>query len=338
MSDQVIDPSAPAPVKAPTAEDLDLSKFFGPATDPAPQNVTGVQEVALPATDAGPPAPAQSAAATPEPAPAPEPKKPEVESEIAAALREMREERAARDHVKQEVLSWKGKYESVVSELEAVKSAPKFEDDPIAYVRARKWTPEQQTEIVQLLAYDLAPEKAPPGFMMKVMESRDAARKRLDQEAREAREAEMAKAQEAQVLHQYVMQLDAAVSTFDAGRFPANEDWYGDNRRAYVEDLYRMANVMAEEAQASGRVANLTVEYLASQMEARNASRLAEIESRRSKRKPAAQNADTRVGTVQSAGSPASTNGLRQSGGPRPPALTEEERVKRAIEAAFPSR
>lgn len=327
-------PAPNAPPKAPEVADLDLNKFFGPpAGVDVPDPATAKLE-----TPPGDQKPVNEATPDQKPADAPVgDQKPAVESEIAAALREMREERAARSEAKQEVQTLRGKYEALQAEYQSLQRAHKFEDDPISYVRAHKWTPEQTTEIIQLLAYDLAPEKAPPGFMMKVLESRRAADKRREEQERTERESTQSRAQEVQYLQSFASQLDNAAQSFKPGAFPANEDWYGDNRRAYVIDMFNLANEQAERARSQGQMADLSAESLAATLEKQNAGKLAALESRRSKRKPAAESTEVRAGASQSTGSPASTQGLRQ-GGPRPPAMTEEERVKRAIEVAFPVR
>lgn len=312
----------------PNADTLDLSKFFGAVTiDEAP--------VIAPPSDPQPeqkPDPAQ--APTTEKAPE---QKAEVESEIAAALREMREERAARDQVKQEAQTWKGRYEALQEEFEAFKSAPRFEDDPLEYIHLRKLSPEQVTEIVQLLAYDLNPAAAPQDFRFKIFESKQARKEREQREAQQRAQAEQAQAQQQQVFQQFVRGLDSAVQTFSAESYPANEAWYGEDRTSYVHDLFNLANELAEQARAQGGVADVSAEALAAKLEQKNAAKLAAIEARRSKRAPKAEPAPVAAGGVQSTGVPASTQGMGL-GGPRPPAMTEEDRVKRAIAAAFPAR
>lgn len=318
----------PAPITEPTADTIDYSKFFGPA--PTETVVPDVPSTKAEVDDAGNPV-----------IKAPPPETPPVESEIAAALREMREDRAEKSRHREEATSWRAKYDAAVADYEALKSAPSFEDDPIAYARSRKWTPEQQSEIVQMLAYDLNPSAAPQKFMMKIMDSRQAAKDRRDKETRAAEQAEAARAAEAQQLNNYVLQLDAAVSTFGPGAYAANEDWYGDNRQTYVMDLFNLANELADEATKKGVYLDqkdLTAAALAAKLEQRSAEKLAALETRRSRRtKTAAPATPREQGGVQSTGSPVSTKGLNQ-GGPRPPAETEEERKRRAAEVVFGKR
>lgn len=319
----------PEPVKEPQVGDLDLSKFFGPVPteEPPVSNEAPVSETGNPAESG-------------KPADEPAQQEPEVKNELAQALNEWRAERKVADAAKQEASSWRAKYEALQAEHEAVRNAPAFEDDPLAYVHSRKLKPEQVSEIVQLLAYDLNPAAAPEGFRFKVFEARQARKEREAEEARKAQEMERARAQEIQQLQAFVGSLDAAAATFEPGRFPANEDWYGDNRKAYVADLFKIANELAEEAQAQGRDADLTAATLAAKLEQRSAEKLAALEARRGKRKPQAEKpADIgrAPGTTQSTMSPVSTQGLNQ-GGPRPPALTEEDRIKRAIAAGFGGR
>lgn len=315
---------APAP-QAPDIAQLDLSKFFGPAPSaPVPLPTIEVDqkpEVVVPGQKP----------ATPDPAPVVEAK-----SEIADALNEWRAEKRIADTAKQEATTWRGKYEAVTEELSALRSAPSFEDDPIAYARARKWTPEQQTQIVQLMAYDLAPDKAPQDFRFKIFEARQ---KEKEARAQSEREAQMAQAEQAtniQKLQAFIGGLEAAASTFSPGAFPANEDWYGENRKAYVTDLYQVANELADEASAKGERADLAAATLAAKLEQRNAEKLTALETRRGKRKPAPAPKPADV-VEQNDSGPASTHGLN-AGGPRPPALTDEERVRRATQAAFGGR
>lgn len=320
---------APAPVE-PSADNLDLSKFFGTvevitsAPPPAGQDQvpaeTAQAETVAPAGDPPPP---------PEAPPAPE-------SEIAAALRAMREDRARETKIKEEATSWKAKFEQLQATVETERSAPSFETDPLRYVRARKLTPEQQLELGKTLLYDLAPEKAPEDFRFRVFEARQKAREEEQRQAHEAERAAEAQAAEARQLHSFLLGLDSAASTFTPGAYPASEDWYGDNRQAYVTDLFHLANAMAEEAASQGKVADLRAENLAAMIEQKRVAELEAITTRRSKRsqavKPATASAVAPSGMQTT--SPASTQGMRQ-GGPRPPALTDEERIERAMKVAF---
>jgi hypothetical protein len=322
MPDQ---PQGSQPAAAPQAPDvakLDLSKFFGPAAG-----------ADVPAAEAAPEvAPAE--AVTPSPPPVPDPV-PEVKNELAEALNEWRAEKKTAEVAKTEAQSWRGKYEALQGELETVKSAPAFHDDPLGYARAHNWTKEQQTEIVQLLAYDLAPDRAPTDFRFKVFESRQQAEKAREKSEREAHAARQAEMQQVQSVQTYVASLDAAISTFPAGAYAANEDWYGENRQAYLADLFTVANELAEEATAKGERAALDAATLAAKLEQRSATKLAALEQRRSKRKPpGVKPADV---AVQSDNGPANTQGLN-TGGPRPPAQTEDERIRRATEVAFGGR
>src|SRR5512139_711794 len=92
-------------VKEPQVADLDLNKFFGPAAK---------MEYAPPATPEAPKPEEKPADAAKEPEPKPEP-----ESEIAAAIREMREIRAADAKHKEEANTWKGRFEDLHQEFEA---------------------------------------------------------------------------------------------------------------------------------------------------------------------------------------------------------------------------
>ncbi len=332
MSDQAPGSAPAGSPQAPDVSKLDLSKFFGPAAgvDTAPP--------AAPIADPSTVVPgAELEAAKAPPAPTPDPV-PEVKNELAEALNEWRAEKKTAETARQEVQSWKGKYEALQSELEAVKSAPAFHDDPLGYARAHNWTKEQQTEIVQLLAYDLAPDKAPQDFRFKIFEARQAQEKAREKAQREAEMARQSEAQQLQAVQTYVASLDAAISTFPAGAYAANEDWYGENRQAYLADLFKVANELAEEATAKGERAALDAATLAARLEQMSATKLAALEQRRSKRKPkAAPEQKPADVVVQNDSGPANTQGLN-TGGPRPPAQTEEERIRRATAVAFGGR
>lgn len=320
---------APAPgPQAPDIASLDLSKFFGPAAEPETPDttVTAIDETAGTVTMEKPAAPAP----TPDPAP-------EVKNEIAEALNEWRAEKKIAESAKQEASSWREKHDAVMQELETERSKPAFEDDPIAYIRARKLSPEKQAELVQLLAYDLAPEKAPTDFRFKILEARQREEKAREKAEREAQAAQAAQAETVQKLNAFIGGLDAAAASFEPGSYPANEDWYGENRQAYVTDLYYLANELAEEATAKGLRADLAAATLAAKLEQRNAEKLAALESRRGKRQPKAAPVKPADVVMQNDGGPVSTQGLN-TGGPRPPAQSDEERVRRATAAAFGGR
>lgn len=339
MPDQTPAPQAPTDSKPvvtePTAETLDLSKFFGPPVDAAVSGPPGT--VPAPEQKPADAAPAPEAPKE-EPKTAPEPAA-EAKNEIAEALNEWRAERKVAESAKQEAQSWRQKYEEAVGELEAVKSSSSFEDDPLGYIHSRKMAPERVAEIVQLLAYDLNPTAAPQDFRWKIHEAKMAREKA--EAKRQAEEAQMqAQAREGvQKLQAFISGLDAATQAFPAGQYPANEDWYGENRKAYVSDLYSLANELAEEAASRGERADVSAGTLAAKLEKQNAEKLAALEQRRSKRSPkAVQEPEQKPADVmQNVGSPASTQGLNQ-GGPRPPALTDEERIRRATAVAFGGR
>lgn len=214
-----------------------------------------------------------------------------------------------------------------------------FEEDPVGYAKARKWTQEQQLLYGQSLLYDLAPDKADPEFRIRMFEV-----KQKRKEAEQAKEAETAAVRAQQEAAQRQVQdfyqdTVAAVRTFDAGSFPESEAWFGEDVDTYVQSLMATARNVAARANQEGRVADLSPAALARTLEAETARRLAARDSRKQARQaPRAQAVAAQpAGGTQSADT-MSTRNMTGSGSPRPPATDERERIRRAAEVAFKTR
>jgi hypothetical protein len=282
---------------------------------------------------AGAASPAPQTAAPTEPTPTPA-APPESVSAMADAIRATRQEREARARESQRAKDLETKLREAETRLAAMESGggPRFEDDPIGYVKSKKLTKEQQLFYGQSLLYDLAPDQAPPDFRVTMMEQRQ--RIKDQEEARQRQEFEAQRAQEAQYqqVNGYVQELDQAVTSFKPGSFPESEVWFGEDRNIWVQSMFATANNLAEVAAAQGQVADLSAANVARVLEAEVARKMAERDRRAASRK----GADPIGSGVQSAGTEAmSTRNMTGSGAPTPPATTEEERIRRAAEVAF---
>lgn len=246
-------------------------------------------------------------------------------------MRAEREARKAREAEAARAKDWESKYTDLQSEMERMKRDSDFEADPVAYARARGWDKEKQLLMGQTLLYDLAPEKAPPDLRFRLFESAQARKEREAQEARE-REAQEAQAQQAQAQYEgFVTAVDQAAGSFEAGSFPESESWFGEDHDTYVRSLVATAINMANVAQRENRVADLSPASIAKTLEAEVARKMKARDERVQKRtkpaQPAPQGAQSGGGMQPTE----STKGTYGSGGPKPPAMTDEERVRRAI-------
>jgi hypothetical protein len=269
----------------------------------------------------------------------------EKEPSIAELIRAQREDREARKRFETESKDLKSQLEAARKELEEARRAQAaFDDDPISYAKGRKWSREQQLFYGQTLLYDLAPDQAPPDFRQRMFEER-MTRKEREEQARKEEEAARSQ-QEAQVrnVQAYFQQLDQTFQTVDEVSYPESTAWFSDpdsgtlDRNNYLESLMHTANNMAEAALQEGKMADLSPANVARVLEAEVARRMALRDRRAASRKPSAETpaAPGRSG-VQPAES-LSTRNMNGSGTPQPPAMSEEERVRRAAAVAFRTR
>lgn len=279
----------------------------------------------------------------------------EAKVKLADALRQDREERASRARQADEAKQYKTELDKVKAELESFKTGA-FENDPIAYVRGRKLSPEAQSMLGQALLYDLVPEKAPPEFRQKLFE-----RKMTDsQKAQEEQtKADQVKAQadfERQQIQNYADTLAAEAKTsvgtyVESDAFFTKTDTDGTvvvDHDAYAQSLFATANNLANAANAAGQQADLSPANVARVLEEEVATRMKRRDVRVAARiKPAVGNqAGTQngsgqtvlPGTKQSATESAESTAGLGGGGPRQPAKTEDERIARAAEALWGGR
>lgn len=283
----------------------------------------------------------------PQTAPAPTPTPPAAqaapaqgkEPPLAEVIRANREARQAAQAAQAAKSSTDAELKAAREELARLKAdRDAFEADPVGYAKARKWSPEQQLLYGQSLLYDLAPEKADPDFRIKMFE---------DRQKREAAEKEKAEAERAAKAEQEAIQAQvqefyqdtaAAVRTFEAGSYPESEAWFGGDFNAYMQSIMATAQNVANAAQREGKVADLRPATLASLLEKATASRMAARDARKQAHAPKGQaDAGKPAGGEQPVDT-MSTRNLTGAGTPRPPAMTEKERIERAAQVAFRSK
>lgn len=297
---------------------------------PTPEQRVAAATAAM--TGQKPPAPA---------APAPEAPKP-PEPALADVIRAQREARQAAQAEAQKRGSLEQELHATRAELARAKADRQaFEDDPVGFAKSRGWTKDQQLLYGQSLLYDLAPDKADPEFRIQMFEDRQ--KREQAQRAKDAQTAQEKAAQERQVaqVQEFYEDIATAVRTFEAGSYPDSEDWFGNDADSYMKSLMATAQNLAASATRAGQVADLTPRALAAALEAETARRMAARDERKQKRIPAAPARDaapvTPAGGMQAAET-MSTRNLNGAGNPQPPAMSDKERIQRAINAGFRSR
>jgi hypothetical protein len=300
----------------------------GSATAPVAGGNFGFAPGAASAASPLTPAPAAPVAAAPE-------AKPEVPVEkgpsLAEVIRQERESRKAREQESARAKDLETKYSELRAEMERVKRDSDFEADPVAYARARGWDKEKQVLMGQTLLYDLVPDKAPPDLRIRLFESKQARERRESQEQAEKARTEQAQAAEQEQYHTFVTAVDRAAGSFESGSFPESESWFGEDHDTYVRSLVATAINMASAAQQNGQVADLSPAAIARTLEAEVARKMKARDDRAQKRaKPVApaQQETQAGGGMQPT---ESTKGTYGSGAPRPKAVSDAERVARAI-------
>jgi hypothetical protein len=283
-----------------------------------------------------PPTPPPVTPAEAQPAPAPA---------FKDAVAKMREEREKRAREQAQEAQYVQENRQLKAQLEAMQSGPSFEDDPVGYAQARKWSREQQLMFGQALLYDLAPDKADPNFRIKMFED-----KQRREEARKAQEAEEAKTREQhltarQEFQRYTASMEEAVMAFDAGSYPESEAWYGDDAAGYLRDMLTTASKIADEATRAGTIADLSPQAVAAKLEADMAAKAAARDKRRTARQPSPQAGQpvqrpvqSGLDAEQSVIDTTSSKTLSGGGAPLPPATSDKDRIQRAIAAGFRNR
>ncbi len=275
------------------------------------------------------------APAAPQDAPPPGP-----QPSMAELIRAQREARQAAHQETQKRSGLEQELKAARDELARAKADRQaFEDDPVGYAKERGWSKEQQLLYGQSLLYDLAPDKAEPDFRIKMFEDRQKReRAAQEREAKTAQERAEAEAVQRQV-QDFFQETASAVKSFAPGSYPETEDWFGGDTNAYMQSLMATARNLAAVATKEGRVADLTAPALAAALEAETARRMAARDQRKQTRNPAPRAAEPArpAGGAQPVET-MSTRNMNGSGSPRPPAMTEKERIQRAIDAGFRSR
>ncbi len=279
---------------------------------------------------------------TPAEEPAKEQEQPKVEEPkggLADLIRAQREARAAKEQEAKQREAAQSEAEGLKTELEKLKrSLAEFEADPVAYAKAAKWSPEKQAYLAQMLLYDLAPDKATPLIRQRLFESKQALREKEKAAREEQERAERAKAEDQAQYNSYVSMVQQAVDSFESGSYPESEAWFGEDRATYEQSLLVTARNLAVSGKRTGQAVDLSPANLAKVLEADIAKRMGARDARRGVRQPAGGQGQQKV-QVTGGKQPVdeSTKGLSQAGAPRAKAKTDQERVARAVEAAFKS-
>lgn len=268
----------------------------------------------------------------------------EEQPKLAELIRARREERMAREKAEQARADEAKQLAEAKAELAKLRTAD-IESDPIGFAKARGWNKETQLLVGQALLYDLVPDKAPEGFRLKMFEQKQARKEAQEREERERATKQAEIEANNKMVQEYAAGLARAADSFDAGTYPESEAWFADDHDTYAKSLLATANNMAAAAAAQGKVADLSPAAVAAVLETEIAARM-----RRRDQSRAARPADPAVKQDQveqksqaaragekPAGSTTSTRGLG-GGAPRRPAMTDAERIQRAIEAGWRTR
>lgn len=269
----------------------------------------------------------------------PEPAKTEPKEDLAAIIRQNRQDREARQRAEQSHKETATRVAALEAELQKVKTQDDPLSDPASWAKARGYTKEQQALLGQTLLYDLVPDKAPPDLRIKLFEARHARETSAKEAARvEAERAAQAKATEQQLAN-YAATLTGAAQSFTAGSHPESEAWFGEDKATYARSLLATANNLAEVAQKTGKVADLSPAAVAAVLEAEIAGRMRARDARAAsaQRKQSTEGEAQVSGKQPASGETTSTRGLG-AGPPRSRAQTDAERIQRAIEAGFRTR
>lgn len=211
--------------------------------------------------------------------------------------------------------------------------------DPIGFAEANGLTQQEMALIGQAYLYHLVPDKAPPDLRYKMLEAKTAREARARDAQREQEAQARAAAEGVAQIQQYTAVLGASVQTWEtagtAHPFPESSAWFGGNHDEYAESLTHTARNIAEAARERGEAPDLTPKAVAAALEQDIASRAKRF------RTPAAaptQQSEKVAAQAPAGKQPAVMSTKGQGGQPIPKATTEEERIQRAIAAAFPSR
>lgn len=261
---------------------------------------------------------------------------------LADVLREDREDKARRNRESQNQIQTTNKVKELENEIAQLKSNKAFEDDPIGYFKSKKLSNELQLAIGKQLLYDLAPDKAPPELRFQLFEAKAQRDRESQENARRESEAKHNIETTKNNIEAFANSLGEAAKGFQVGTYPESESWFtneqGDvDHTVYRKSLLATAANLAKSADEQGRIADLSPRNVAKVLETELAKRQSIRDAKRNKSTPAVSN---KVQTVNNNSGKAvdtlSTRGLN-TGGPDTPAVTEAERIRRAIAAGFGS-
>lgn len=309
-------------------------QIIGGVTPPAPSAPVenGAVQAALagnaPTTVDNPADDAQSVDNTPTPKASP----------LAEAIKKDREARAQRVQAPTEapeIVELKRERDEARNALAAI-SKVDVVADAVGWAKALKLTDDEIAAVGEQLLYSLAPEKADPAARVRMMEAKQARRDRLREQEAKEREAKEAQRRSMEVQEQYIAALETGVLNLEAGTYPESEWWFGEDHDKYLGALWAKANYLADEATKKGLVVDLSFPAVARAIEKDLQDRLTR---RKDKSSAVAQGnsgaQETRETAKQAGGSVLDTRGLGGNAAPRPPALTEKERLERAAAVAF---
>lgn len=209
--------------------------------------------------------------------------------------------------------------------------------DPIGFAEAHGLSEQEMALVGQAYLYHLVPDKAPAHLAGKLLEAKMAREAKAREAKAQADAARQADEQSTAQVQQYTAVLGVAVQTWESGGahpFPSSQAWFGGNHEEYQESMVHTARNIAEVARARGEVADLSPKAVAAQLEQDIASRAARF--RTPAAAPTQQSVKVEPETPATGGKqPAVLSTKGQGGSPMPKAVTEEERIQRAIAAAF---
>lgn len=262
----------------------------------------------------------------------PEPPKADPLAKIIAEQRANRARVEAESKAKADIQAENGKLRE---QLDAVRKASSFEDDPVAYAKSRKWDKYTQAFLAQTLLYDLVPDKAPQDIRLRLYEMRQS-REKAEAEAT-AKQKEMAAQAEAQQvpLRNYAMHLEHAMKTEGTDAFPESASWFDGDDESYHSSLMATAKNMAESAKNSGTMADLSYASVAKTLETEVSRRFTIRDTKLAARRKTQADKGTgpktdKAGSIETA----DTKGMGGSV-PAKPATTDAERIARAAAVAF---
>lgn len=267
-----------------------------------------------------------------------EPEAPKVKDEfkesLADLIRKQREERQARQAHQKEASDLKARVAELEGQL-AKSAKADLLSDPIGFAQAHGLSEKEMALIGQAYLYHLVPDKAPPDLRVKLLEAKMAREKKLDEDKRTAEQRANDEAMQRAQVQQYTSAIRQSIPSF-GDSFPHSTAWFGANHEEYTQSLVHTARNLAEWAQENNRVADLSPKAVAAVLEQDLASRFKRLKP------PAQQQATQQQGekpVIPAAGKqPAVLSTRGQGASPAPPAMSEEERLKRAMDVVFADR